>query len=82
MVPVVLPDNTLAAQLPQPRVVVTTGRHQIRGIRTERAVPDPALVAVQRGLEREGGGVALGGGGERVAGGDVVRRGQVDGPDA
>jgi hypothetical protein len=54
MMPIILPDNALTMQLPQPRIVITTGRHQIRGVRTERAVPDPSLVARQRALELEG----------------------------
>jgi hypothetical protein len=82
MMPIILPNNTLTAQLPQPRIVITTRRNQIRAISAERAVPDPALVAVQGGLEREGGGVALCGAGEGVAGLYVVGGGEVDAPDA
>lgn len=82
MMPVVLPDDTLAPELPQTGVMIAARGDQIRAIGAERAVPDPSLVAVQRGLEREGRWVALRGGGEGVAGLDVVRRGEVDGPDA
>lgn len=82
MVSVVLPDDALAAQLPQARIVVAAGSHQVGAVGAKGAVPDPALVAVQGGLEREGGRVAVGGGGQGVAGLDVVGRGEVDGPDA
>lgn len=82
MVTIILPDNTLAVQLPQPRIVVTTCRDQIRTIGAERAVPDPALVAVQCRLEGECGGVALSGAGELVAGLQVVRDRGVERPDA
>lgn len=54
MVPVVLSDDLLAMQLPQPRIVVRACRHQIRRIRTEGAIPNPALVACKCSLQREG----------------------------
>jgi hypothetical protein len=78
--PIILPNNTLAIQLPQPGVMVRAGRNQVRGISAEGAVPDPALVAVKRCLERESIGVAFCG--EVVLGPRVVRLGCVDGPDA
>src|SRR5690242_12779392 len=82
MVSVVLPDDTLTAQLPQPGIVVTARGNEIGAVGAKGAVPDPALVAVQGGLEGEGSRVALGGRGQGVAGLDVVGRGEVDGPDA
>lgn len=53
MVSIILADNLLAVNLPQPRVMVGTGRHQVRRIRTEGAVPDPSLMAGERCLEGE-----------------------------
>lgn len=50
---IVLADDLLAVQLPQARVVVRARRHQVRRVGAKGAVPDPALVARQRGLERE-----------------------------
>jgi hypothetical protein len=79
---VILPYDALAAQLPQPRVVVATCCDQIRAVCTEGAVPDPALVAVQRGLERESRGVAFGRRGQVVAWLQIVRHRSVEGPDA
>ena len=80
--PIILPNNTLTAQLPQPRIMVAARSNQIRTIGAKGAVPDPSLVAVQGGLEREGGRVALRSRGQRVAGLHVVRGGEVDAPDA
>lgn len=51
---VILPDDLLAVQLPQARVVVGAGRHQVGRVGAEGAVPDPPLVAGQGGLEGEG----------------------------
>ena len=82
MMPIVLPNNTLAPQLPQPRVMITTRGNQIRAVGAERAVPHPSLVSMQRRLEREGGGIALCCAGQGVAGLNVVRGREVDGPDA
>ena len=82
MMPIILPDNALTPQLPQPCIMVTTRSDEIGAVSAERTVPDPALVAMQGGFEREGGGVALGGGGQLVARLQVVRRGRVEGPDA
>jgi hypothetical protein len=56
---IVLSDDALAAELPQARIVVTTGRHQIGAIGAEGAVPDPALMAVQCCFKGEGSGVTL-----------------------
>lgn len=53
MVAIILADNLLAVQLPQARVVVRASRDQVGRVRAEGAVPDPALVACQRGFERE-----------------------------
>lgn len=47
---VILADDRLAAQLPQSRVVIATCRYQVRRVGAECTVPDPALVARQRGL--------------------------------
>lgn len=55
--------------------------HQVSRVGGEGAVPDPALVSVERRLEREGVGVAVGGAGQVVLHGDVVRLRGVDGPD-
>lgn len=52
MVPVVLADDLLAVELPQPRVVIRAGCHQVRRVSAEGAVPDPALVARQGCLKR------------------------------
>ena len=80
--PVVLPDNTLAPQLPQPRIMIATSGDQIRTIRTERAIPDPPLVSMQCRLEWKGRRVTLRCRRKSVARLDVVRRGEVNGPDA
>jgi hypothetical protein len=80
MMSIILPNNALTPQLPQPRVMITTRRHKIRAIGAKRAVPDPALVTLQRRLEREGGGVALRGGRQVVAWCCVVRQREIDGP--
>ena len=61
VVAVVLSYDTLGTQLPQPSVVVRTARHQIRAVGAEGAIPDPPLMTVESGLEREGGGVAFSG---------------------
>lgn len=54
MMPVILPDDLLTVQLPQPRIVVGACGNQVGTICRESAVPDPALVARERGLERVG----------------------------
>ena len=53
MVTIVLPNDLLAVQLPQAGIVIRAGRDEVRAIGAEGAVPDPALVAGQRRLERE-----------------------------
>jgi hypothetical protein len=53
MVPVILPNNTLTTQLPQPRKVIRTRRNKIRRVRTECTVPHPSLVSLQRHFQRE-----------------------------
>ena len=53
MMAVVLADDLLAVQLPQPREVVRAGRHQVRRVGAEGAVPNPPLVARQSRLEGE-----------------------------
>ena len=73
VVAIVLPDDLLAMQLPQPRVVVRARRDQVGRVGAEGAVPDPALVARQGGLEGEGPRVAV-----LVAAGGLV---DVDLPD-
>ncbi len=54
MMTIVLPDDLLAMQLPQPRIMVGTSGDQVGAICRESAVPDPALVAREGGLERVG----------------------------
>jgi hypothetical protein len=51
MVSVILPNDGLRAQLPQAGIMVRTSRDEIGRVRTESAVPHPALVPLQRGLE-------------------------------
>jgi hypothetical protein len=46
MVTVVLPYDALAAQLPEPGIVIRACRDQISRVCTEGAVPDPALVTM------------------------------------
>lgn len=60
MVPVVLTDNLLAVQLPQPRIMIRARRYEIGRVCAKGTVPDPALVAGQGGLEREGLGLVVG----------------------
>ena len=50
--PIILPNNTLRRQLPQTRVVVRARGDEIRRVGGECAVPDPALVLSECGLER------------------------------
>jgi hypothetical protein len=54
VVAVILANNLLGVQLPQPRVVVGASSHKICRVGAEGAVPDPALVAGEGGLERVG----------------------------
>ncbi len=60
VVAVVLADDLLGVQLPEPGIVVAAGRHEVGTIRTESAVPHPALVAGQSGFEGEGAGFGVG----------------------
>ena len=53
MMSVILPDDSLRVQLPQARVVIATGRDQVRAVGAEGAVPDPPLMALETRLERE-----------------------------
>lgn len=46
MMSIVLPNDALAVQLPQPRIVVGACSHQVSRIGREGTVPDPALVSV------------------------------------
>ena len=57
MMPIILPDNRLRLQLPQPRIVIRARGHQVRRIRAERAIPHPALVRRQIRRQREGDGL-------------------------
>lgn len=50
---IILPNNLLAVQLPQARIVIAARRDEVRRVGRERAVPNPALVARQRALELE-----------------------------
>ena len=51
---IVLPNDRLAMQFPQPSIVIRTRRNKVCRVSTERTVPDPALVAGERALELEG----------------------------
>ena len=51
MMTIILPNNLLAMQLPQARIVIAARRDEVRRVGRERAVPHPALVARQRALE-------------------------------
>lgn len=55
---VILPDDLLAVELPEAGVVVGAGGDEVGRVGAEGAVPDPALVAGQGGLEGEGAGEA------------------------
>ena len=57
---VVLSDNKLGVQLPQSRIVIAAGSHQVGTIGTEGTVPYPALVLLKSGLERESLGLRVG----------------------
>lgn len=58
VVSVILPDDLLAVELPQAGVVVGAGGDEVGRVGAEGAVPDPALVARQGGLEGKGPGEA------------------------
>lgn len=51
MVTIVLTYYLLTMQFPQTSVMITTGRDQICAIGAKGTVPDPSLMASQRGLE-------------------------------
>ena len=51
---VILPYDALRRQLPQAGVVVGAGGDEVGRVGREGAVPDPALVAGEGGLERVG----------------------------
>lgn len=59
MMTVVLPNNLLAMQLPQARVVIRARGDQIRRVGAKGAVPHPALMARERSLERKRLGIAI-----------------------
>lgn len=50
---IVLPNDLLAMQLPQARIMIRAGCNQIRRIRTESTVPNPALMAGQSTFQLE-----------------------------
>lgn len=56
---VVLPDNLLAMQLPQSRVVIRARSDQVSRVGAEGTVPHPALVARERSLEGKWLGIAV-----------------------
>lgn len=82
VVSVVLPDDTLAVQFPQPRIVVGARSHQISTIGTKSTIPNPTLVAVKRRLKRKGIRVAIGRARKVVLRCDVMRLRGVERPDA
>lgn len=53
VVPVVLADNLLCLKLPEASVMIAAGGNQVGRVSTERAVPNPALVAGKRALQLE-----------------------------
>lgn len=59
MMTIVLPDNLLAMQFPQARVVIRARSDQVRRVSAEGAVPHPALVTCERSLEGERLGIAI-----------------------
>lgn len=59
MMTVVLSDDALRAQFPESCIMIRTGCHQVRRVRTERTVPHPALMPMESRLERKGIGVLL-----------------------
>lgn len=60
VVAVILTDDLLRVKLPQARVVIATGGHEVGAIGAEGAVPDPTLVARQGGLEGKGARLGVG----------------------
>ena len=53
MVAAVLADDIASAELPQTSVVITRHSHEVCTICREGAVPDPALVIGESGLQEE-----------------------------
>lgn len=53
MMAIVLPDDLLAVQLPQARIVIRTCRDQIGRIGAKGTVPDPALMTGEGGFQLE-----------------------------
>lgn len=51
MMPIILPNNLLATQLPQPCVMIRTRRNQIGRISTKRTIPHPPLMRRQTRLQ-------------------------------
>jgi hypothetical protein len=66
VVAVVLTDDLLAVELPEPRIVVAACRNQVGAVCAEGTVPHPALVAGEGRLEGEGLGFVLVGDGLHV----------------
>ena len=52
MVAIILPDDRRRRDLPQPRIVITTHRNEIRTVSAERTIPHPALMVLERGSQR------------------------------
>jgi hypothetical protein len=50
---IILPNNRLTMQLPQPRIVIRASCNQVRGIGAESTVPDPSLMAGERAFQLE-----------------------------
>jgi hypothetical protein len=85
---IILPDDRRGGHLPQPRIVITAHRNEIRAVCAERTIPYPALVVLECCRQRErlsrgdcvrkagrAGCVAVAAGG--VGRGGVVRRGEL-----
>lgn len=53
MMPIILTDDGLTAKLPQSRVMVAAGRHQVGRVGAESAIPHPPLVTCQRRFQGE-----------------------------
>lgn len=55
----ILPYNNPFRQIPQPRIVITARRNQIRRIGTKSTIPNPALMLAQRRFQWESRSFAL-----------------------
>lgn len=53
VVSIVLADDLLSLKLPEASIMIAAGGHQVGRVSTERAVPNPALVASKRALQLE-----------------------------